>query len=150
MSTDVETADPQAEVLAQPPMHPLKEFWVYFRESRGAVIGMAVIAVVVFVAVFADVLAPYDPTAQYRDHLLQPPVWAEEGSWAFVLGTDAVGRDMLSRIMHGARFSMVIGLVVVTLSLSVGVVAENSPSGETLWNTSPSPGRKTSDCAGPM
>jgi len=104
-----------AEAVAKP-IHPLREFWHYFREGRGAVAGMVVIAVVLLVAIFADILAPYDPTAQYRDHLLQPPFWAEGGSLGFPLGTDAVGRDILSRIMHGARFSMIIGLVVVTLS----------------------------------
>jgi dipeptide transport system permease protein len=117
----VQPPDPEAHGLAARPMHPLLEFWLYFRESRGAVVGMAVIVLVVIVAIFADTLAPHDPTEQFRDHLLTPPVWAGEGSWAFPLGTDAVGRDILSRIMHGARFSMVIGLVVVTLSLSIGI-----------------------------
>jgi dipeptide transport system permease protein len=71
--------------------------------------------------VFADLLAPHPPYVQYRDFLLLPPVWAEGGTWRFVLGTDPLGRDILSRIIHGARYSLFIGCIVVTLSLSVGI-----------------------------
>ena len=99
----------------------LKEFWFYFSENRGAVIGMFVILGVVVMALLADLLAPHLPNEQYREHLLQPPAWQEGGSWAFPLGTDATGRDMLSRIMHGSRYSLLIGCIVVTLSLSAGI-----------------------------
>ena len=101
--------------------HPLREFWSYFSENRGAVAGLAVIVTITFMALFADLIAPYSPIEQYRDHLLQPPFWQEGGSVAFPLGTDAVGRDMLSRIIHGARYSLLIGIIVVTLSLSAGI-----------------------------
>ena len=80
-----------------------------------------VVIVVVLAALFADVIAPYPPHEQFRDHFLQPPVWQEGGSAKFILGTDAVGRDMLSRIIHGARYSLTIGLVVIALSLLVGI-----------------------------
>ena len=80
------------------------------------------IVLVVLAAIFADVIAPHDPTVQNRDAFLQPPAWAEGGSWSFPLGTDAVGRDIFSRIIYGARFSLLIGAIVITLSLSVGVV----------------------------
>ncbi len=75
----------------------LREFWYYFSENRGAVIGLWVFAIFVFCATFAPLLAPYDPTEQFREHILQPPAWQEGGSWAFPLGTDPLGRDMLSR-----------------------------------------------------
>lgn len=103
------------------PPRPLREFWSYFSENRGAVAGLAVIVTIVLMAVFADLIAPYSPIEQYRDHLLRPPFWEEGGSLAFPLGTDAVGRDMLSRLIHGARYSLLIGLIVVTLSLSTGI-----------------------------
>ena len=61
------------------------------------------------VAIFADFLAPHSPIEQFRDAFLQPPAWVEGGSWSFLLGTDAVGRDMLSRIIYGARLSLFIG-----------------------------------------
>jgi dipeptide transport system permease protein len=97
------------------------EFWHYFSYNPGAVLGLVVIVAVVLTAIFADLVAPHPPVQQFRDHLLQPPFWAEGGSLEFVLGTDATGRDILSRIIHGARYSLVIGLIVITLSLSIGI-----------------------------
>jgi dipeptide transport system permease protein len=99
----------------------LKEFWHYFRENRGAVIGLWFFIFIIIVAILADVIAPHGPIDQYRDALLVPPVWQEGGDWRFILGTDAVGRDMLSRIIHGSRFSLFVGCIVVALSLIVGV-----------------------------
>jgi dipeptide transport system permease protein len=113
------------ETLAQPaagaPPGPLREFWHYFRENRGAVAGLGVIVAVVLAAIFADVIAPHGPAEQFRDHFLTPPVWQAGGTVQFILGTDAVGRDILSRIIYGARYSLIIGLIVVTLSMSVGI-----------------------------
>jgi dipeptide transport system permease protein len=99
----------------------MAEFWSYFRENRGAVAGLAFFVTICLVAIFANFVAPHDPTSQFRDALLQPPVWEAGGDWRFILGTDPVGRDMLSRLIHGSRYSLFIGLVVVTLSLLVGV-----------------------------
>ena len=97
------------------------EFWYYFSENRGAVIGLWVFIALVFVAITAPFIAPHPPQEQYRDALLVPPVWEEGGRWEFLLGTDAVGRDMLSRLMYGAQFSLFIGVVVVILAVSGGV-----------------------------
>ncbi|WP_435104935.1 ABC transporter permease subunit [Arhodomonas sp. AD133] len=102
--------------------HPFTEFWSSFRENRAALAGMLVIATIFAVAVLADVLAPHSPIEQFRDAVLQPPAWQDGGSWRFLLGTDDVGRDILSRIIHGARLSMFIGVIVVTLSLAVGLL----------------------------
>ena len=104
------------------PPSRLAEFWHYFSENKGAVAGLAVIVLVVLAAVFANVIAPHDPTLQNREAFLLPPAWQAGGSWSFPLGTDAVGRDILSRLIYGARFSLLIGVIVITLSLSVGVV----------------------------
>ncbi len=99
-------AEPQARPRAfSPAIQQLQEFWYYFRENRGAVAGLVIIVSIVLIAILADLIAPHLPTEQYRDHLLQPPAWQEGGEWAFALGTDAVGRDILSRIIHGSRFS---------------------------------------------
>ncbi len=103
------------------PPGPLREFWLYFRENKGAVAGLIVFIVVSVLAISADWIAPHPPHEQYRDFFLVPPVWQEGGQSQFILGTDAVGRDILSRIMHGARYSLVIGLIVVALSLTLGV-----------------------------
>lgn len=115
------TAEVRHEEPVAPSVHPLREFWFYFSENKGAVAGLFTVIAVVLMAVLADLLAPYSPIEQYRDHLLTPPVWQEGGSWAFVLGTDAIGRDMLSRIIHGSRYSLLVGVIVITLSLSAGV-----------------------------
>jgi len=100
----------------------LKEFWAYFSENRGAVIGLVFFVTIIIIAVFADFIAPHLPNQQYRDAFLQPPFWQEGGSLTFPLGTDAVGRDILSRLIHGARFSLFIGCVVVSGALIVGVI----------------------------
>ena len=100
----------------------LAEFWFYFSENRGAVIGLFVFLLLVFVAIAAPLLAPHAPNAQYRDAILVPPFWEEGGRAAFPLGTDAVGRDMLSRLLYGARFSLFIGVAVTALALTVGVL----------------------------
>ncbi|WP_153772241.1 ABC transporter permease subunit [Labrenzia sp. CE80] len=100
----------------------LLEFWYYFSQNKGAVLGLAVFVLLVLVALFAPLVAPHDPDVQYRDSFLVPPVWLEGGKAAFLLGTDAVGRDILSRLIFGARFSLFIGIVVVTIALVGGIV----------------------------
>jgi dipeptide transport system permease protein len=107
-------------VMTAPP-GPLRSFWRSFSENRGAVIGLAIVCFVVFIAIFANVLAPYDPLEQYRGFTKLPPIWAKGGNWAFPLGTDPLGRDMLSRILYGSRISLFIGLSVMFVSALVGV-----------------------------
>ena len=109
------------EIAPAPRASNLREFWYYFSENKGAVAGLCVIVVVVLAAVFAEIVAPHGAAEQYRDHFLTPPFWEQGGTIEFPLGTDAVGRDILSRIIHGARYSLFIGLIVVSLSLSVGI-----------------------------
>jgi dipeptide transport system permease protein len=99
----------------------LREFWFYFSENRGAVIGLWVFLFLVIVAIAAPLVAPHSPVEQYRDAFLKPPAWDAEGSWQFLLGTDAVGRDILSRLIYGARFSLFIGFFVVTMAVISGV-----------------------------
>jgi dipeptide transport system permease protein len=111
-----------APAAADSPPGVIRETWRYFSESRGAVLGLAVFVSLVLIAIFAPWIAPHDPSMQYRDAFLTPPVWEEGGTWKFLLGTDAIGRDILSRLMHGARYSLVIGAVVVALALTGGVI----------------------------
>lgn len=98
------------------------EFWRYFSENRGAVAGLVVFFAFILIAIFADVIAPHSPTEQYRDVLLQPPMWLDGGSSVHVLGTDAVGRDLLSRLIYGARYSFFIGIIVVVIAAGSGVL----------------------------
>jgi len=111
------------KVVAAPvPMTPLQEFWHYFKRNKGAVVGLVYVAIMIIIAVFANFLAPYNPADQFRDVLLAPPAWQDGGSFAHLLGTDDVGRDILSRLMYGARLSLLVGCLVVVLSLILGVV----------------------------
>jgi len=112
----------ETEIAVQRPVHPAVEVWHHFRRNYGAVAGLFVILFIVFVAVFADVVAPHSPIEQYRDAFLTPPAWVEGGTTRFLLGTDDVGRDILSRLIYGARYSLFIGLLVVSLSLTTGIV----------------------------
>ena len=104
------------------PLSPSRELWRDFRRNRGAVIGLAIVIALLLTALFADVIAPYSPSEQYRDATLKPPSFDAIGGHVFLLGTDPVGRDLLSRLIHGTRLSLLIGLVSVGLSLSVGIV----------------------------
>jgi len=108
-------------LAAAAPPGPLREFWGYFRANRGAVGGLVVVIVVLMMAAFADVLAPYPPNLTNNAVFLQPPAWQTGGSWAYPLGTDAIGRDILSRLIYGARLSLLIGIAVVALSIVVGI-----------------------------
>ena len=100
----------------------LKEFWFYFSDNRGAVLGLFVFLALVLLALFAPYLAPHDATMQYREALLVPPAWVDGGNSSFILGTDAVGRDILSRLIIGARFSLFVGIVVVIIALVGGII----------------------------
>jgi dipeptide transport system permease protein len=105
----------------QPP-GPLAELIRDFRRNTGAVVGLSVIVGLIVLAVAANIVAPYDPDATNQAVFLKPPFWQAGGSLAHLLGTDAIGRDMLSRLIFGARLSLLIGAAVVTLSVVTGTV----------------------------
>nr|WP_316652481.1 ABC transporter permease subunit [uncultured Gellertiella sp.] len=104
--------------------HPsgLSEFWFYFSQNKGAVIGLVVFMVILLMAIFAPFISPHSPTETNTLSMLASPAWSDGGSRLFLLGTDAVGRDILSRLIYGSRFSLFIGLVVVSLSVFSGVI----------------------------
>lgn len=89
-------------------------FWRAFRRNRVAVFGMVIVVIIAFSAIFADVIAPYDPVEPHYTARLTPP------SAQFLLGTDELGRDLLSRLIYGARISLVIGLVAQTVAIGIG------------------------------
>jgi len=86
----------------------------------GLLIGAGVLAAVVFMALAAPLLAPYDPYDQDLARRLIPPIWHGEGTWAHPLGTDMLGRDYLSRLIYGARISLLIGFAVMLISGLIG------------------------------
>lgn len=124
-------APTQAASAAIKPPSPMADFLNHFCRSRGAVAGFIIMVLMTLAALFAPWIAPHDPLYQYRDAMLTPPAWAEGGRLTFLLGTDELGRDILSRLIHGGRISLLIGVVSVLLSLvpgvALGLVAAISP-----------------------
>ena len=100
---------------------PWREFWNAYAQSRGALIGLALIVLLILLALGAGIVAPHPPNEQYREFTLIPPAWAAGGNARFLLGTDAVGRDVLSRLIYGTRLSLLIGLISVAISMTAGV-----------------------------
>jgi dipeptide transport system permease protein len=120
------------------PPGPFTAFWRAFRENRGAVIGLTIISIIFFVAIFANVLAPHDPLEQYRGFTRLPPIGMEGSDPRFLLGTDALGRDLLSRLMYGGIVDVIIIrimdliMAIPSLVLAILIVAIIGPN---LTNT---------------
>jgi peptide/nickel transport system permease protein len=87
---------------------------------RGLIIGASIVLAMVAIALLAPAVAPHDPYAQTLGKRLVPPAWQARGSWAHVLGTDALGRDYLSRLLYGAQVSLLIGVAAALLSGAIG------------------------------
>lgn len=84
------------------------------------VVGVTIVGVMILVAILAPLLAPHDPYVQDITRRAVPPVWYEGGTWQNILGTDQLGRDYLSRLIYGARVSLLIGFSVVLISGVIG------------------------------
>ena len=97
------------------------------RRDRSGMIGFILFVLIVLTAIFAPVIAPHDPLKQNLRAAKQPPAWQEGGSWEFPLGTDTLGRDMLSRIIFGTRVSLTVGffgvLIAGTLGMGAGLLS---------------------------
>ncbi|MBN3767056.1 ABC transporter permease subunit [Burkholderia sp. Ac-20365] len=119
---DIQNTVPQAVTPPSGRVLAAREFWSNFSRNRGAVGAGIIVLILIFIAIFAPLIAPHSPIEQYRDSVKVPPAWLDGGSWKFVLGTDEAGRDILSRLMYGARLSFWIGFVSVILALIPGIV----------------------------
>lgn len=94
----------------------LKTFFKYYRRNKIAVAALLILIVIIFAAIFADLLSPYDYTEQFpKDNFLRP-------SRAHLMGTDNFGRDIFSRVLHGAQVSLKIGFTSVIISTVIGVI----------------------------
>ncbi|MFN8524677.1 MAG: ABC transporter permease [Chloroflexota bacterium] len=119
----VASAQPAAVPRAFAPPRRAPLYGRALREIRRdpiAVAGLAVLAVVIFAAVFGPWLTPADPTDQELAARLRPPAWLERGTAEHLLGTDQLGRDILSRVIVGARVSVVVGLAVILVAGIIG------------------------------
>ena len=94
-----------------------------FLSSRLSTMATVVVLAFIVLAVAAPLFAPQDPNDTDLFRRLQPPVWLAGGEWAYVLGCDALGRDILSRIIYGARVSIFIGVVVIFMATCIGILA---------------------------
>ena len=89
---------------------------------QGVIIGAAIVLAAVLIALSAPFIAPHDPYYQDLLNRLVPPVWDPRGSWEHILGTDHLGRDYLSRLIYGARISLLIGVGAALISGLIGTV----------------------------
>lgn len=101
---------------------PLKRWMKLLFQSKTGTVGFFIVFSVVFVAIFADVLAPHNPAQNNLSDMLKPPAWLDGGSMNYLLGTDNLGRDIFSRILVGARVSLLVGVFSVILAGLIGIV----------------------------
>ncbi|MFF8567246.1 ABC transporter permease [Streptomyces albidoflavus] len=111
----------------KPPGGPRSVVLRALLRNRLAVLALAVLALLLLAALFAPLIAPYDPNTQDLLIRLRPPAWQDGGTGAHLLGTDQLGRDMLSRVIHGARVSLLVGagaaLLAGVIGTAVGLAA---------------------------
>ena len=98
-----------------------RRLWRKFPRNPIGAIGGLILLTVIVGAVFADYFAPHEPNKQRLIARFKPPFWAEGGSITYPLGTDNVGRDIWSRIIHGSRISLIVGICAVGISMLIGV-----------------------------
>ncbi|MGI3171062.1 ABC transporter permease [Pseudooceanicola sp. C21-150M6] len=119
--TATETLNTQTPALSPAvPERPQSDTLRRARGHAGLLIGGAVLLLIVLMALAAPLLAPHDPYTQSLTERLIPPVWSADGSWEHPLGTDALGRDYLSRMLYGARISLLIGFGATAIAAVIG------------------------------
>ena len=100
---------------------PLKATWREFKQRHVAVIGLVILLVFIVVAIAGPILSPYLPTTQHTNALLIPPSWNDNGSILHILGTDVLGRDMLTRLFYGTQVTLFSSILTVFIALGLGV-----------------------------
>lgn len=98
----------------------LKDLFFEIKKNKGSVAGLIVIVIAIFVALFASVLAPHSPNLINSNELSLVPFFLEGGNTTYLLGTDDLGRDLLSRLIYGSQVSLAVGFCVVIISLLIG------------------------------
>lgn len=101
-------------------VHPVIRWMKLLLKSKTGTIGFLIVLMVVLVAPLADVLAPYDPAQTHPTKMLLPPAWLEGGTTEHLLGTDNLGRDILSRIIYGSQVSLLVGITAVVIAGAIG------------------------------
>jgi cationic peptide transport system permease protein len=101
---------------------PMMQLWQNFNQSPVVIIGFSCFIFLTLLAIFAPLITPYNPVENHLDQLLLPPAWSNNGNISFLLGTDNLGRDMLSRLVNGTTLTFGLSFVVVIISLCIGVI----------------------------
>ncbi len=96
--------------------------WRLLWRDKSGLLGLMMFLLVVFAAVLSPWVTPHDPMQQHIEASKQPPVWAEDGTAEYVLGTDSLGRDVLSRIIYGSRVSITVGFLGVLMAFTLGMM----------------------------
>jgi ABC-type dipeptide/oligopeptide/nickel transport system permease subunit len=128
MESDVELASTAAIPVAvdrlerYPRLRQLRSLLGQLGQDRVALAAALYLVLLLLASTFADYVAPHDPAAQDLANRLAPPAWSAEGSSRHLLGTDQLGRDILSRIIYGSRISLLVGAAVVAMAGGVGTV----------------------------
>ncbi|WP_223668473.1 ABC transporter permease subunit [Kangiella shandongensis] len=99
-----------------------KAAWVIYKQNKGALIGSVILALILLMALTGPWLAPYDPAHQFSNKVLVPPIWNSAGDFDYFFGTDDLGRDLLSRLLYGARLSLQLTLTVVVTAAITGII----------------------------
>ncbi|WP_366927123.1 ABC transporter permease [Pseudomonas sp.] len=120
LSTSAASALPVKPALTLPPTPAWRKLLRRALGQHGLTIGAVILGLIVLAAIFAPWLAPHDPYAQDVARRLIPPIWHDKGTWDHILGTDKLGRDYLSRLLFGARVSLIIGGVTAVISGVIG------------------------------
>lgn len=101
---------------------PLRQLWYAFKQTNVAMVGFYGYLFLTALAIFSPIFTPYNSVESNLGVLLIPPAWDSQGDVSYLLGTDSLGRDMLSRLMHGASITFGLSFLVVIMSLGVGVL----------------------------
>lgn len=110
-----------SDVLVKSKQGHLKRWLRLLLKSKTGTIGLLIVLLIIFIAIFAKLLAPHDPNQINAAMMLKPPVWVEGGVTDYILGTDNLGRDILSRIIYGSQISLVVGVASVILAGIIGI-----------------------------
>lgn len=121
-STQVETPESQVRtVVENRKVNSLLRWSRRLLRSKTGTVGLIIVLFVCFTAIFAPQISPHDPTEQDFTQMNTPPVWLEGGSTEHILGTDNLGRDMLSRVIYGTRISLLVGICAVIVAGIIGM-----------------------------
>jgi len=126
-SVEVATLAPEGLAPATPEAGYFAVIWRRLRRDRAAMLGAVLVVLIIITGLLAPLLAPHDPTEQFRDGLTpggqpMPSTLLVDGGTRYLLGTDANGRDLLSRILYGAQISLLVGVLANTLAVALGVM----------------------------